>query len=476
MAITPPSLSPGATSDQVARLTAWDAQAGDGFGSSIAADQNVALIGAPAIGQTPSQGSAYVYDLMTGETRFTLLASDAAVADRFGTSVAIHSNTAIVGALFGGSNNSTLAGAAYLFDMETGQEIRKLNASDSEALDGFGASVAIHNNTALVGASTDNHTAGVDAGSAYLYDTATGQELAKLIADDAVAHARFGASVALNNHFAAIGAPHDSESADEAGAVYLFNMATGLQAHKLIPDDASPGDHFGISVALGDGLTIAGAPNSGDLSGPGAAYVFDSITGEQRFKLVASDATVGDHFGISVAIEQDIAIIGATLGAADESSLAGAAYVFDLTTGEQLAKLNAPDTQAIDHFGGAVTLMNNTAAIGARGRNTADGVDAGTAYLFDLSPPAPADLDGDGFIGISDLNLIFANWNLYTPIANPLADPTGDGYVGFDDLNLVLNNWNTGSPPASANINPEPASATILLLTSTALLRSRRLA
>ena len=92
----------------------------------------------------------------------------------------------------------------------------------------------------------------------------------------------------------------------------------------------------------------------------------------------------------------------------------------------------------------------------------------GRAYLsygnviYVDDPALPGDLDGDGFVGLNDLDLILNNWNQAVPPGNPLADPTGDGFVGLDDLDLVLNNWNTGTPPAAAV--PEPASLAVGLL------------
>jgi electron transfer DM13 len=86
------------------------------------------------------------------------------------------------------------------------------------------------------------------------------------------------------------------------------------------------------------------------------------------------------------------------------------------------------------------------------------------------------DLDADGFVGINDLNIILADWNMNSPPANPNADPSGDGFVGIDDLNLVLGNWNSGTPPtASTTTNPipEPATATTLGYVSLLLLRRR---
>ena len=74
------------------------------------------------------------------------------------------------------------------------------------------------------------------------------------------------------------------------------------------------------------------------------------------------------------------------------------------------------------------------------------------------------DLDGDGFVGIDDLNLVLANWNQNVPPGDPRADPSGDGFVGIDDLNVILSNWNAGTPPSanpSASV-PEPATVAIL--------------
>ncbi len=82
------------------------------------------------------------------------------------------------------------------------------------------------------------------------------------------------------------------------------------------------------------------------------------------------------------------------------------------------------------------------------------------------------DLDGDGFVGINDLNIVLANWNQNVPPADPLADPSGDGFVGINDLNEVLGNWNAGTPPTESGTIPEPTSALLLGLgTLTALRR-----
>lgn len=93
---------------------------------------------------------------------------------------------------------------------------------------------------------------------------------------------------------------------------------------------------------------------------------------------------------------------------------------------------------------------------------------------YSLVESLQGDLDGDGFVGISDLNLVLANWNLAVPPGDPLADPSGDNFVGIDDLNEVLGNWNAGTPPAPGTAVPEPATLGLITLGGLALARRQR--
>ncbi len=68
------------------------------------------------------------------------------------------------------------------------------------------------------------------------------------------------------------------------------------------------------------------------------------------------------------------------------------------------------------------------------------------------------DLNGDGYVGLDDLDLVLNNWNLSSPQMDPAADPTGDDFVGLNDLDIVLNNWNKGTPSGADFHVPEPGS------------------
>ena len=85
------------------------------------------------------------------------------------------------------------------------------------------------------------------------------------------------------------------------------------------------------------------------------------------------------------------------------------------------------------------------------------------------------DLNGDGFVGVDDLNIVLVNWNQsVTPGDLASGDPTGEGFVGVDDLNIVLVNWNNGTPPTAGGAIPEPASLALMGLGGLAMLRRRR--
>ncbi len=92
---------------------------------------------------------------------------------------------------------------------------------------------------------------------------------------------------------------------------------------------------------------------------------------------------------------------------------------------------------------------------------------------FSFTPAIDGDLNGDGFVGIEDLNLVLGAWNQSAPLPDLRSDPTGDSFVGIEDLNVVLSNWNAGTPPPPGAVVPEPGTAVALGLAGMALIGRR---
>ncbi|WP_432798337.1 FG-GAP repeat protein [Poriferisphaera sp. WC338] len=356
------------------------------FGSAVGIHGNHAIVGSWGDDHRGTlSGSAYLFDATTGMQTYKLIADDAAMGDRFGESVGVSGNHAIVGA-FHNDENGLGSGAAYIFNATTGQQIHKLAADDAAADDYLGSAVGISGNLAVVGAYGDDDF-GSFSGSAYVFNATTGQQVSKLNALDADEGDYFGRSVGISGGIAIVGAIENDDHGTRSGSAYLFNATTGEQFHKLTADDAAEDDRFGHAVAISGNTAIVGAQgNDDDGSFSGSAYLFDVTTGEQLFKLTADDAASGDGFGISVAISGDIAIVGAWHDD-DHGQDSGSAYFFDITTGEQITKITASDAAEADFFGAAVAIAGNNSIIGAFG-NDDFASRAGSAYLYEIPEPA----------------------------------------------------------------------------------------
>jgi hypothetical protein len=136
--------------------------------------------------------------------------------------------------------------------------------------------VALSGNRALIGARGDDDRGGF-TGSAYVFDVTTGQQLRKLTASDGAAGDEFGISVAINGNLALVGANADDDVGNSSGSAYLFDLGTGQQLIKLRPADLAANDSFGASVGLGGDLALVSSP--GDVVGGafGSTYVFSTV-------------------------------------------------------------------------------------------------------------------------------------------------------------------------------------------------------
>ncbi|MCA9921464.1 MAG: hypothetical protein KC421_03780, partial [Anaerolineales bacterium] len=184
-----------------------------------------------------------------------LTASDAAESDDFGISVGLYGDTVVVGAPRD-DDEGLDSGSAYIFakNGNTWVQQAKLNASDAADDDRFGISVAISGDTAVIGAYFDDDKGG-KSGSAYVFirNGTVWSQQAKLVASDGGAFDWFGESVAIFNDTILVGAAnYDDFGLANIGAVYVFarNGTIWNEQAILTATDAAQGDYFGDAVAL----------------------------------------------------------------------------------------------------------------------------------------------------------------------------------------------------------------------------------
>ena len=223
----------GAIWSEQQALTASDGADGDQFGLSVALDGNTVVVGAPSKNSSGADaGNVYVFQRSgpNWNEQQILTASDAEPNDNFGFGVAIEGDTVVVGA----PQEDTVAGnagAAYVFT-RTGvswAEQTILTASNAAAGDFFGSSVAISAEGIAVGADTKDNGAG--AGYVFTGGGASWSEQAILTASNADAGDQFGGSLAISGGTVVVGAPQEDSSATggetddsqlEAGAAYVW--------------------------------------------------------------------------------------------------------------------------------------------------------------------------------------------------------------------------------------------------------------
>ena len=197
----------------------------------------------------------------------------------------------------------------------------------------------------------------------------------KLVASDALEKDQFGCCVDIDGDYAIIGAFSDDAGAANCGSAYIFRRSdTGwVQQAKIIASDPGKDDWFGRAVAIDGNVAVVGAPRAD------AAYVFERTGQEwlQRKKLVASDGG-GKSFGFYVAVDANYVIVGAHMDD-PKGTDSGSAYIFRRsdTIWQQQAKLVPADGASRDYFGNGVAIDANYAIVGASHDD-----DHGSAYIF----------------------------------------------------------------------------------------------
>ncbi|HNB37152.1 MAG TPA: S-layer homology domain-containing protein, partial [Anaerolineales bacterium] len=420
-------------------------------------------------------GAAYVFTLSGGvwSQQAYLKASNTGSNDYFGFPVAISGDTIVVAAAnedsdaIGvngnqGNNNEGESGAVYVFTRSNNNWSQQayLKASNGDAIDLFGKSIAISGDTIVVGAPyEDSNATGVNgnqldnsasnSGAAYVFTRSNGvwNQQAYLKSSNTDGSDLFGTSIDISGDTIAVGVPYEDSdatgvngdqldnSADAAGAVYIYirNGNTWSPQAYLKASNTEAGDSFGYALSISGDMLAVGAikedSNAGGVNGneannsasdSGAAYIFtrNGSNWSQQAYIKASNTEPADSFGYQIKVDGNTLIAGAfnedsiatgvNGNQGDNSAMeAGALYAFLIPSHTVIFNANGGVGSMSDQVANApTTLTNNTftrTGFTFTGWNTApDG--SGTAYT-----------DGATYNFTADLTL-YAQWSISSPI------------------------------------------------------------
>ncbi len=359
------------------RVEAPVGRSGDLFGHATAVDGDVAVVGAPHDDLSVDTGSAEVlryygtnfgsahvfrYDGVGWQYEQKLAAADAAAGALFGSAVAVDGDVLVVGA--GDWQEGLLPGSVYVFNFDGTRWVQQQKLTAPDGYDGalFGSALDIDGDVIVAGAYEDNH-AGVDSGSAHVFqfDGGQWQHAQKLTASDATAGARFGRSVAVFGESVIVGAPGVNTPNGDPGAAYVFHGdgSRWTEAEKLLDPDADSGGGFGTAVALDGTTAVVGSPKN---LHPGSAivYEFDGSRFRQQQLLASHDPYHGDIFGAAVAVSGETIAVGMPR----HSSKAGSVHVFSFDGRWVTRGSMGADTKGGDVLGTALGVSGKTVLAG----------------------------------------------------------------------------------------------------------------
>lgn len=389
----------------------------DSFGRALAVDGDTLIVSSPAwdgagnnlgavfIYIRNDQGTLTDYTDDTWDYQTTLLPPAGSLTSGFGYAVAISGNTAVIANQndAAGANGS---GAIYVYTRTNNIWTfrQKIKASDYEAGDNFGASVAIDNDTIVVGTPNSRgekifNATGSDLnqGAVYVY-TRSGNswlEKAKLTASDLQQGRQLGNAVDIQGTTILAGAVTDHELAYASGAAYLFELQNDewIEIQKLKASVIQQDANFGYSVSLdGDSLVI-GTPNhtfpnptNGNPQKAGAAFVFsrENQVWHQTQMLTFSQVVFNTGFGRAVEIKGDRILVGSIYKYVNPSSnLNGPVYLFRKVNSSWVLNDDLMDDSLPDgaRFGERIALADHSVLVGAYADpEQADW--AGSVYIF----------------------------------------------------------------------------------------------
>lgn len=400
------------------RLLANDALRSDLFGTSVSISGNTIVVGAPsnAVGIPSTNGTAYIF-VRSGTDwvqEAKLLAPDGQFQDQFGASVSISGNTVVIGAPLDDIGANADQGSAYIFVRSgaTWNFLEKLTNSFNAAGDKYGSSVAIDNNTIVIGAPAAESGSNTDGGRAYIYErTTTFFDIkASLFAIEPGAGDRFGSEVALNGDTIAVTSPFDSREYELQGSAHVYAKVNNIWSFQqiitmpIVPNQPVPYSYFGESVSISGQYIAVGALTANRVNGSALVFVKNgSVWNNQAW---ISDETPNEFgFGSTLSISGNTLVVGSP--SSDDYRGAVSVYARVGTNWVKKQRIALPNLPANTRFGTSVSISGGIAVFGSPLESATQSFQ-GAAYIYQQSPAA-FNFDGDGADDIS----VFRNGNWY---------------------------------------------------------------
>ncbi len=375
------------------KLVAGDLSSYAHLGTACALSEDTALVGAPLTAQSASGDAAFVFVRESGGwvQQKRLAPAGVTAEQRFGVSVALLNDTALVGT--SASAAASVSGSAYVFVRSgaTWSPGQKLVAGDGGLGNAFGNAVALSGDVAFVAAPLHAVGPNAEQGAVHVFRK-TGADWIEqpemITAPDGEAGDRFGLALAAAGDTLVVGASQDQNDAEKTGSAYVFVSAgAGFELQqKLTPPPGVGEIAFGAGVAISGDTVAVGAPELSDLMFlTGAVYVFEreGAIWSEPTRLGANEAENEALLGRGVAVSADLVVAGAPFADTAQKD-GGAVFVFGRAGGgwQEEATLTLPDAAASDNFGSAPAVWGHTVLAGAA-FSDAEGKDSGAAYVFE---------------------------------------------------------------------------------------------
>ena len=434
-----------------AELAASDPQLYSRFGATVALEGDLAVIGAPeaSTSSVTSCGRAYIFrrtgQVWTEEARLTspsptaygnmgmsvaVVGEDVMVIDyqtcrvyrkqgttwsqamvlpKNGRSLAVNGGMVMLGAPWEAVNGLTGAGAAYIFERSGSNWVQqgRFTAATPAMWENFATNVAFDGDIAVVSNPSFNVT-GQYQGMVWFMTRNGNTWTQEYRRNGATGGAQAGSALAVCGQTVMVSSPGNSLLGQTNGTGYvdvLVRAAGGTWSFKswkayLSDPLGAPSNYFGRSMILTPGYALIAGPgargsaDSGGATGAVLGFTGSEATWTNTLRLASGDSLLLGRFGDAVAIVGDRAVVGAPDESTAAAATAGAAYVFTRTgtTWALESRVTAADAAAADAFGCAVSITDDTLAVGANEDDIQPGLsvisNVGSVHVFRRSGSA----------------------------------------------------------------------------------------